>query len=287
MMCLAIKEIVIILNMPQDVGIKRENLKDQFYTNKKTASRCVKHIFDNIPNASEYKWIEPSAGKGVFLDCLDSNNKCIGLDIDPKAPFILKENFITWKPPVSENCIVFGNPPFGRQSSMAKQFIRKSCTFADVIAFILPKSFIKPSMNNCFDEMFHNVFTDLIEPNSFEVNGEPYDVPCVFQIWVKKNTQRKQIKNLKPINFRYVKPGEDYHIAFIRVGGRAGKCYLKDDTKTFNKETHHFILFDFTNVGKIENIVKKINNHTFPTDNTVGPKSLSKNEINEVINYYT
>ena len=284
---LVIKDIVLIIHMQQDVGKSRENLKDQFYTNKKTATECVKYIHDNIPNALEYHWIEPSAGKGVFLECLDSKHMCLGLDIEPKAPHILKENFITWKPTVSENCIVFGNPPFGRQSSMAKQFIRKSCTFADVIAFILPESFVKPSMNNCFSEMFHNVFTTVVEPNSFEVNDEPYDVPCVFQIWVKKDTQRKPIVNVKPLKFRYVKPGEDYHIAFRRVGARAGKCHLKDETKTFNKHTHHFILFDFTDACKIVNVVNKINKYTFPTNNTVGPKSLSKNEINEVINLYT
>ena len=41
---------------------------------------------------------------------------------------------------------VIGNPPFGRQSSLAIKFIKKSCSFSDTISFILPKSFKKDSM---------------------------------------------------------------------------------------------------------------------------------------------
>lgn len=273
--------------MEQDTGKNRENLKEQFYTKKSVAETCVKYIHEYIPNASKYYWIEPSAGKGVFLDCLDSSIQCMGLDIDPKASCIIKQNFIKWSPTVSENCIVFGNPPFGRQSSFAKQFIRKSCSFADVIAFILPKSFIKPSMNNCFGEHFHNIYTTTVDKDAFEVNGETHDVPCIFQIWVRRNVKRTPPRVIRAEKFSYVKPGNDYHIAFRRVGMNAGKCFLKDETKTFNSQSHHFILFDFTDDDKIKQIVEQINNHTFPSDNTVGPRSLSKSEINEVINSYT
>ena len=36
---------------------------------------------------------------------------------------------------------VIGNPPFGRQSSLAIKFIKKSLEYCDSISFILPKSF--------------------------------------------------------------------------------------------------------------------------------------------------
>ena len=38
---------------------------------------------------------------------------------------------------------IVGNPPFGRQSSLAIKFIKKSCEYCDSISFILPKSFKK------------------------------------------------------------------------------------------------------------------------------------------------
>ena len=45
---------------------------------------------------------------------------------------------------------IIGNPPFGRQSSLAIKFIKKSCEFCDSISFILPKSFKKDSLKKHF-----------------------------------------------------------------------------------------------------------------------------------------
>ena len=45
------------------------------------------------------------------------------------------------------NIHIIGNPPFGKQSSLAKKFIEYSTRYCNTISFILPKSFKKPSMN--------------------------------------------------------------------------------------------------------------------------------------------
>ena len=50
---------------------------------------------------------------------------------------------------------VIGNPPFGRQSSLAIKFIRHSAKFCNTISFILPKSFKKDSMRNKVPLDFH------------------------------------------------------------------------------------------------------------------------------------
>ena len=44
-----------------------------------------------------------------------------------------------------KNVHTIGNPPFGRQSTLAKKFIKKCAVFSDSISFILPKSFRKGS----------------------------------------------------------------------------------------------------------------------------------------------
>jgi hypothetical protein len=177
--------------------------------------------------------------------------------------------------------IVFGNPPFGRQSSLAKAFISKSCEYATVIAFILPKSFTKPSMVRAFDRSFHLLQSTELEKNSFVVNGSPYDVPCVFQIWQKKETERLLEEKIEPRGFGYVKSSEPYHVAFRRVGGLAGKCYKHDGT-AFSIQSHYFLTF-YEAIEHLDAIVERINQHTFPS-NTVGPRSLSKSEANQVIN---
>ena len=268
--------------MEQDTGKYRINKKDQFYTSRIVAKKCVNDILSLLPDTSYFKWIEPSAGNGVFLDALPKSCNKIGLDIDPKSNNIVKQDFLTWKYPNEDNIIIFGNPPFGRQSSLAKKFIKKSCKFANVIAFILPKSFVKPSMNNSFDLYFHCIYSKQLDKKSFILNGNQYDVPCVFQIWEKKDYKRKTIKKLTSLNYNFVKYDSDYHIVIRRVGFYAGKCFLKNNKK-YNRNTHYFILLDKNILPFLDIIKSKINEHIFPS-NTVGARSLSKNEIIFVLN---
>jgi hypothetical protein len=258
----------------QDTGKFRTNTKDQFYTNPRVAKKCIDTILSLCPDTKTYLWIEPSAGNGAFLNQVPFEK--IGLDIDPMAPDIVKKDYLKWTPP-SREAVVFGNPPFGRQASLAKAFIAKS-HYAKLIAFILPKSFTKPSMFNAFPKKFHLIYSVELEKDSFLINDSPYHVPCVFQIWEKRDSERPEEEKVLPIGFRYVKATEDYHIAFRRVGGLAGKCY---DVGEFSVQSHYFIVFD--NPKPIQKIMKKINQHIFPS-NTVGPRSLSKTETNRVLN---
>jgi len=266
----------------QDTGKFRTNMKDQFYTDENVAKSCIKDILTLLPHTSEYLWVEPSAGNGAFLNNISSSYEKIGIDLEPKTNDIIKQDYLTWYPPKDKDIIIFGNPPFGRQSSLAKSFISKSCEFAKVIAFILPRSFTKPSMFSVFDLKFHLIYSKELEKDSFVINGAKYDVPCVFQIWEKKNTYRIVEKKIKPEGFNYVKATEKYDMVFRRVGGLAGKCYTNDGTD-YSIQSHYFIKFDENIVYLLQDIIRKINNHTFPS-NTLGPRSLSKSEANIVIN---
>lgn len=263
----------------QDTGKFRTNSKDQFYTNRVISKKCVDLVIKHIPHVAKYTWVEPSAGTGSFTEALDSQYKRVAMDIDPKSDTVKKMDFLEWKPTMSEDVIVFGNPPFGKQSSLAKAFIRKSCTFANIIAFILPKSFTKPSMNNAFEEHFHLVHMHEIEKDAFEVNGKPYNVPCVFQIWEKRKHKRRKTKDVKSVGFKYVKPNEPHDFTFRRVGVYAGRCYKEDGSP----QSHHFLKLDDDVKPHIDTLMTKINKHKFPT-NTVGPRSLTKTEINTVLN---
>lgn len=260
----------------QDTGKFRTNGKDQFYTQEAVAKTCIDRVLALLPYTSEYLWVEPSAGNGSFLNQLPFQK--IGLDIDPQSDTIVKQDYLTWIPP-SQQCIVFGNPPFGKQSSLARAFISKSCGFANVIAFILPKSFTKPSMYKAFHMNFHLVHSEELAKDSFVLNGLPYDVPCIFQVWQKRDIERPLEEKIVPMGFQYVKETLDYHIALRRVGGNAGKCY-KSGTH-FNVQCHYFIRFDTT--LHLDRMIEKINHHIFPS-NTVGPRSLSKAEVNVVLN---
>lgn len=276
----------------QDTGKFRENTKDQYYTQKEVAAHCVQRILELLPQAggeaaAEAAWIEPSAGKGVFLEAAKAAGitGAIGLDIDPKAEGIQKADFLSWQPAGQAAQLIFGNPPFGRQGSAAKAFIKHAAGFVETkaIAFILPRSFVKPSMSRAFPPRFHCLWSEELGNNSFEVNGEPYDVPCVFQIWERREVDRSVVAAPTEKGFCYVKAGEACHIVFRRVGGTAGSCVAFDAAASYNKQVYYFLRLDEEYQPHVKKIVAAVNGHVFPS-NTVGPRSLSKGEATEVLN---
>jgi hypothetical protein len=267
------------MTTPQDTGKFRTNTKDQFYTRPDVAHSCVQTILTSYPETLTYRWIEPSAGSGAFLQYAPA--AAIGLDIDPQRADILKQDYLTWAVPASAGpTIVFGNPPFGRQSAMAKAFIAKSCGFADMIAFILPKSFTKPSMSRAFAPTFHCVYSADMPKNAFVLNGSPYDVPCVFQIWQRRAEARPPVIAVEAVGFQYVKDG--YDLAVRRVGALAGRAYPAAGGP-YSVQSHYFLKLGGGRTTDASVVTARLNAHEFPS-NTVGPRSLSKSEINEVLN---
>jgi hypothetical protein len=209
----------------------------------------------------------------VFLDLVPS---AIGYDIDPKDTRIQKIDFLTVDIP--KGCVVFGNPPFGRQSSMAKKFIKHACGKADWIGFILPRSFQKPSMQKAFPLCFHLNQSLTLPTNAFIVNDQPYDVPCIFQIWKREATLRVCEPTLDQIGFDFVKKSDGYTLAFRRVGGNAGQC---SDPGNHSEQSHYFIRLD--DPTKKDKVIEESRTHIFPT-NTTGPRSLSRNEASQFLN---
>jgi hypothetical protein len=263
----------------QDTGKYRTNTKDQFYTLRDLAAACVRHIHEHVPEAAAaYTWIEPSAGAGAFLASAPAG--AIGIDIEPAGAGITTADFLTWEPPAGRPILIFGNPPFGRQSSLAKAFIAKSCRFADAIAFILPRSFVKPSMQRAFDAHFHCVYSEPVPVDAFTINGAPHNVPCVFQIWRRRAEPRPAPTAISPAGFTYVKADAPHNLIVRRVGAHAGRAHVPDG-QTFSVQSHHFIALG----GDVDPVAvaAALNEVEFPT-NTTGPRSLSKSEINTALN---
>jgi len=229
-----------------------------------------------------FQWVEPSAGNGIFLKCLSPTFDKLGIDIDPKDPTIVKGDFLTWSPTTNKPRIFFGNPPFGRQGSLAKKFIQHAANYADILAFILPRSFVKPSMSRSVPPLFHCLSTEELPKHSFEVNGKAYDVPSVFQIWEKRASPRPVEQAIQEEGFAFVKRDDAFDFVCKRVGGLAGKC-ATGTKENFNPQYHYYIQIEEPYKPFLKKIVELMNAHVFPS-NTVGPRSLSKSEISEVLN---
>ena len=272
-------EINLAKQAKQTKGIKRNTI-DKYYTKDVVVELCTDLVKKHIQINANDLIIEPSAGNGSFISAIKSlTNNFIFYDLEPENEEIVKQDYLLFNHDVFkskfENIHIIGNPPFGRQSSLAIKFIKKSCEFCNSISFILPKSFKKDSLKKTFPLNFHLIFETDLPDKSFLVDGVEYNVPCIFQMWEKRMHDRDSIEKLEPLNFKFVKKDEMPDISFIRVGGKAGSIDKKTEDKAL--QSHYFI--KFTNNNCIDDNIQKISTIKYDFNNTVGPKSISKQEL--------
>ena len=258
----------------------KRNTIDKYYTKKNVVEYCLelfkKHVIINNNDIV----IEPSAGNGSFINNIKALSKnYIFYDIEPENDEINKQDFLeldceNFKQ--YDNIHIIGNPPFGRQSTLAIKFIKKSSEFSDSISFILPKSFKKESSKKHFPLNFHLLIEYDLPFNSFIVDETEYDVPCVFQIWQKKDINREIPEILYPINFTFIKKNDNPDLSIRRVGVNAGNVSHNIDDKS--EQSHYFIKLTKKNINT--NLISILNSIKFDcSEYTVGPKSISKQEL--------
>lgn len=168
--------------------IRNEGL-DKFYTKPEIVKACISQIKD---------WdtwdlvIEPSAGSGNFFEQIPSINK-YGMDIKPDCGNIDKMDFFDYTPSTLGKILVIGNPPFGKNSSLAVKFFNHAAQWAECVAFIIPRTFRRTSIQNQLNLSFHLIHDEdiPIKPCSFVPT---MSVKCCFQIWKKQDTKRECVK---------------------------------------------------------------------------------------------
>lgn len=172
---------------------------DQFFTTPEVAKECVKSLLNVLPELgySECSFLEPSAGGGSFLEAARFFEKdVIGYDIDPKREDISYADFLNddlLNLPSREDLVIIGNPPFGKRSQLAVDFINRGFKYSDTIAFVLPVQFIKYLTQKRIISGARLVYQELLAPQSFTYLDKPYSVRCVFQVW----TIRDEMNDLR------------------------------------------------------------------------------------------
>lgn len=265
--------------------IKSEVSNDQFYTKKKIAKNVFEKVSNKYPEIDMY--IEPSAGSGAFYTLLPEECR-FGLDIDPKISGIKKANYFEFcanefKKSYNNICVI-GNPPFGKNSSLAVKFFNHSAEYAKYIAFILPRTFRKDSIVNRLNKNFHLSYEEILHKNSFELlDKTEYSVPCVFQIWERKNKTRKSIvKDKLHKDWTWVTKTENPDFAIRRVGVNAGKIY-KYSSK-ISESSHYFIKTNdkvYQRFCILFNKLYQFENCNTQKYDTVGNPSLSMSDLVE------
>jgi len=261
----------------QTKGLKRNTI-DKYYTKNNIVDLCLNLVKHHIDINNNDLIIEPSAGNGSFISGIkELSTNYIFYDLDPENFEIVKQDYLLLDSSkfINNNIHIIGNPPFGRQSSIAIKFIKKSCEFCHSLSFILPKSFKKDSLKKSFPLRFHLIFEIDLPDKSFLVDGVEHNVPCVFQIWQKKLVNRDIVEKKEPLNFIFVDKTDNPDISFRRVGVNAGFIDINIEEKS--PQSHYFI--KFKNNKSICKNIELLSKIKFDFNNTVGPRSINKQEI--------
>ena len=264
---------------------------DKFYTQEHVAKQCFEFLHSQLNISENAIYLEPSAGAGSFINLL---SHYIALDIAPEDDRIKKQDYLKYEAD-KENFITIGNPPFGNRSKLAIDFFNKAATMSDVIAFIVPVSFMKWSVQKNLSSNFALYNYLYLEPESFTSNGKPYSVRTVFQIWVKKGSQYDNGINLRltkqppishedfkiwqynatPESVKYIE--EDWKYATYRQGyhdynqifTRKDYNYIKEKMTADKKKQQFFFIKPLTE--EAENLILNMDFNALAERNTATP----------------
>lgn len=254
----------------------QKDVLDRFYTPIESVEKCLQLIdltkFDCV--------IEPSAGTGNFSSAIPG---CYAYDIAPNAEGIEQADWFKLDKNQFKkynSILVIGNPPFGQQNTLAINFFNEAASFCDCVAFVLPLSFKKDSVQNRLNENFHLEQEIVLENNKFLLfDNSEIIVPCVFQVWVKKDTPRKKVRLKTTSDLLDFTTADKADFRIQRVGGNAGKASFD----LSRAASSNYFIKNKTDKSN-EEFVEFVNNLIFPTiEFTVGPKSLSKGELIAVL----
>lgn len=257
---------------------------DQFFTNEELVDFVLSHF-----NLNDYDLIiEPGAGSGAFVKKI-KHPHLLYLDIEPNFPGTIKQDYLTWDTKnlreKYHHILTIGNPPFGKNNSLALKFLKKATEYSDTIAFVMPKSFQKLSRIRSIDKHFKILKNCDFHNEYFETpNGEKIKVPVtilIIQRLPEGLLREDPVSPKTSKHFEFVSSKDDYDFSIVRVGGKAGA--IVDHVNETNSKYNYFIKCH----GDV-NEVRDSFNKNFQKLNEVasrtsGPRSLSKEEIFDIL----
>ncbi|MBS1994553.1 MAG: hypothetical protein JSS83_28770 [Cyanobacteria bacterium SZAS LIN-3] len=182
---------------------------DKYYTIAATAQLLV----SSVDALEKFELIvEPGAGAGSILRALRLRlsgggwtGRLVGFDVEPPDQCdsaIVVRDFLAGdavhelrSAENTERCLVIGNPPFGRQASLAVRFFNRAAAHSCVqcIAFIVPKSFRKESVQNRLSlDFVLQREVEIPEKSFVTVDGRAKAVRCVIQVWRRSERKREK-----------------------------------------------------------------------------------------------
>jgi len=250
---------------------------DQFYTRPDLAEIYARQILARWRN-TDVLFVEPSAGTGAFVRPLrDAGCQVRAVDIAPAAENIVERDFLQDHDiyrGAHSAIVTVGNPPFGKNASIAVRFFNRAAIHSDEIAFIVPRTFRKLSLQKRLNPRFHLVHDEDVGRDAFILCGGAHDVPCAWQIWARMDRDRPvpQVPCVARLVNYTIPSRADF--AMRRVGYYAGRI-ITGNLPGLSATTHYFM--QERAPGTME-ALRSINWSEIASQ-TAGARSLSKAEI--------
>jgi predicted RNA methylase len=192
-----------VSQVSEKLGNRRVTGLEQYYTPKHLAQSLTEVLFSFLDAPHERQFLEPAGGTGSFIEALgDLGAKSItSLDTHPKHPKVMQGDFLGLQSSISD-FVTVSNPPFGRNNALSIPFFNHAANISTHIAFLVPRSWRKWSVQNRLDLRFHLLHDQDVNLIYEDQAGEPLakanELRTCFQIWASKDELRK--KTLVPDN---------------------------------------------------------------------------------------
>lgn len=250
---------------------------DQFYTQPDLAHALACQVSSRWPDPNVL-FVEPSAGMGAFVRPLRKQKRQVrALDLAPRESTIAYGNFLENHDLFGgTHCaiVVLGNPPFGKNASLAVKFFNRAAGAAAEIAFIVPRTFRKMSLQKRLERHFHLSCDHDLPDHCFLKQGKPYNVPCAWQIWTRKAEPRFLPTIPSVAHLIQYTTAHRADFAMRRVGYYAGRV-ITEDISFLSPTTHYFVQ------AKTKGVIEFLRRTDWSAtaSQTAGVRSLSKAEI--------
>jgi hypothetical protein len=186
---------------------------DQHFTPLHAAETLTAHFVNKYDPDRNGRYVEPSVGEGAFVEALIKSGVPRGrittLDIDPTLPSDITGDFLEWSPPAPVDFVI-GNPPFGRQGKIARDFIRHGLTVARVVGFVMPRSSATAPAE----------FVSLIDAKFDKTN-----VKTIWAEYAKNDLERFTLETpaMNQKGFKFVQKDDNHDLVLQRCGSGLGR----------------------------------------------------------------
>lgn len=271
-----------VLRVSVKLGNRRKTGTEQFYTPPSLASELVKATVALIPDWQQRSYLEPASGTGSFVAALGGLGvkDITAIDKYPLTSDALEVDYLDYLPP-GNRYVTITNPPFGRNNALSVPFFNHAASHSDYIAFLVPRSWRKWSVQNRLDKNFHLIHDSDVFVAYENALGEPVaernELRTCFQIWEKQEHQRAWLT--APDNGLLEKASPAEADIAIRVFGYGCGKVLRD----FPRQPNTTLMFLRVQQPDLISVLERLDYQRF-SRNTAYTEALSLPEINFLLN---